>query len=327
MNYDEENVKNTKNAKNAENIENAENTKNIESTENSENIENNENTKYEKTFDEFAKNNFVKDIKIPQNLMHEINDRISKVKTKRIGIGKRQWIAGFCAVAMVAIISSATLVGLNIINNKQGKDAPIDNQSNSIITQEPTTDNQSNSIIAKLNLQNAYLPQINESGGPIHSWALGYLNIQDLYHGADDIIIADVIGEGVIVEDSGIEIDVKVVSSLKNRYKEGDLVSIHQYGEITNDGKEWTIDGVPLLRKNMKVILFVHQYENNACVILNDYLGKFLIDTNGVISYSGDYTKPNNSLPNLLKGTTNISDFLYLMEKLKENEGKETPSP
>ena len=307
MNYDEENVKDTKNTQNAKNIENAGNIENVKNTKNVEN---------EKTLDEFAKNNFVKDVKIPQNLMHEINERISKARVKRIG--KRQWIAGCCAVIMLAIVSSGTLVGLNVINNKQGKDAPIDNQSNSIITQEPTTDNQSNSIIAKLNLQNAYLPQINESGGSSASWKLGYDNIQELYHGADDIIIADVIGEGVIVDHLSIKIDVKVVSSHKNRYKEGDLVSIHQTGEITNDGREWTIDGVPLLRKNMKVILFVRQIKDETGTILNEYQGKFLLDTNGVISYSGDYTKPNNSLPNLLKGTTNISDFLSLMEKLKE---------
>lgn len=175
--------------------------------------------------------------------------------------------------------------------------------------------------ISKLNLANTYFPQKNNSKSSIEaSWPTGYHNITDLYKGADEIIIADVVGSGESINDKSVDFtrtNVKVVKSLKNVLKEGQIVPITETGTVIGESNDLSIDGVPLLRQNMKVILFIKIRQNNTYIILNDYAGKYFINSNGAISYSGNLTAQQHIQMNDIKDGSSIDDFLALIGKIK----------
>lgn len=265
----------------------------------------NENLENEKILDEFAEKNITRNITIPQNLRSEINKRIFITEVKKSLKGR--WIIGSCAILIFAFIITIAFISSNIIN-------PINREIVVLDTQKPI-------IISNLNLANTYFPKKNNSKSIIQaSWAEGYFNITDLYKGADEIIIADVVGSGESINDKSVDFtrtNVKVVKSLKNVLKEGQIVPITETGSVIGESNDLSIDGVPLLRQNMKVILFIKIRQNNTYIILNDYAGKYFISSNGAISYSGNLTAQQHIQMNDIKDGSSIDDFLALIGKIK----------
>lgn len=184
------------------------------------------------------------------------------------------------------------------------------------------TDSPSNEIKTELNLSNTYFPGINNPKSVYDaSWAHEYNNISDLYTGADDVIVADVVdsGESSI---SGLvdftKINVKVIESLKNAFKYGDIVTIIETGKSIDQSEDLSIDGVPLLKQYMKVILFIKKNDDNTCQILNDYVGKYFINSDGKITYSGNLTTRDHiQIDGGLKDGSSIDDFLTLINGIK----------
>lgn len=264
----------------------------------------NENLENEKILDEFAEKNITRNIIIPQNLRSEINKRIFITEVKKSLKGR--WIIGSCAILIFAFIITIVFISPNISNHVNKEIVKLNTQS---------------TTISKLNLANTYFPQKNNSKSSIEaSWAAGYYNITDLYKGADEIIIADVVGSGESINDKSVDFtrtNVKVVKSLKNVLKEGQIVPITETGSVIGESNDLSIDGVPLLRQNMKVILFIKIRQNNTYIILNDYAGKYFISSSGAISYSGNLTAQQHIQMNDIKDGSSIDDFLALIAKIK----------
>lgn len=173
------------------------------------------------------------------------------------------------------------------------------------------TDSPSNEIKTELNLSNTYFPGINNPKSVYDaSWAHEYNNISDLYTGADDVIVADVVDSG--------ESSKSGLVDLKNVFKYGDIVTIIETGKSIDQSEDLSIDGVPLLKQNMKVILFIKKNDDNTCQILNDYVGKYFINSDGKITYSGNLTTRNHiQIDGGLKDGSNIDDFLTLINGIK----------
>lgn len=93
---------------------------------------------------------------------------------------------------------------------------------------------------------------------------------------------------------------VKVEKVIKGDIKEGDTIEIEETGVRMEYG-DISIDGTPLLRKNMKVLLFLTETDDQvqgipAYGIRGCYFGKFFYDENDVV-YPATYFATENVIP------------------------------
>lgn len=124
-------------------------------------------------------------------------------------------------------------------------------------------------------------------------------NLQDLYNDSSLIIIGDVIDEGEIDPQyfySAVSADVRINKIIKGDKNTGDIITIAEAGERDIEpGKDWSVAGVPLLKKNMRVLLFLKESypigENKTAYLVNTgYLGKYFYDNSGNIHSSAEFT-------------------------------------
>lgn len=215
---------------------------------------------------------------------------------------------------LLAIIAAATIYFINL---EKGPSAaqPV-NVSQSAAGN--TSLSELELIMQDLNLDNTYFPSINDAPAVFQaSWAKEYRNLSDLYNSADDVIIADVSGITEEYESGHVpytKTGITIVRSLKGALEEGNTETVIETGSVANN---FSIDGVPLLRQNMKVILFVRISEYGNLVILNDYAGKYFIDKDAKVSFSGNFTKSDHIDLKVIGDDTSLDDFLKTISDVK----------
>ena len=126
-------------------------------------------------------------------------------------------------------------------------------------------------------------------------------SLQDLYDDSGLIIVGDVIDEGEIDPQyayQAVSADVKISEIIKGDKNTGDIITVSEMGERdVEPGIDWSIGGVPLLSKGMKVMLFltdpqkIGEGENDiAYLVTTTYLGKYFYDNNNNIHSCAEFT-------------------------------------
>lgn len=144
-----------------------------------------------------------------------------------------------------------------------------------------------------------YYPEKTDKNTAIScEWKRSFDNLQELYENSDLIVYADIIEDPINI-DKGlgfVKTKIKINEVLK-----GDLVErkiyIMEDGNINKDGSDHSIEGIPLLKKNMKAVLFLYKNaelkdENTDFYysVLAPLPGKFFLDENMKIHHSSELT-------------------------------------
>lgn len=153
--------------------------------------------------------------------------------------------------------------------------------------------------------------------------------IPELAEKSDVIILGDVVGERVNEEITGDCIaDISVRNVWKGNLKENDVISVHEDGAKFADWTDATIGGEPLLRKDMRVILFLFQpdYGIEGC-----FQGKFFLNNDGnVYSYEYFSNEYNDKYFSDVHESISYKDFKAILDSLSDTVGEdssETLSP
>ena len=165
-----------------------------------------------------------------------------------------------------------------------------------IFTQQKLFDKETNVSISSAEI---LLPEKNTQAGLEASLSKSYNNIQDLKNDSYAIVLGDVLLSDKSVRyndhvDLAIS-DVKIIECYSGNMNPGDIISIEETG-VRDDQGDISIDGVPLLKKNMRVLLFltepnnVVQGDQMGYGIVGVYQGKFFVDQNDQIYSSSLYS-------------------------------------
>lgn len=139
-----------------------------------------------------------------------------------------------------------------------------------------------------------YFPCANET--EVKTAMLTYVgeSLAEMYQSEETgyVVIADVVLDtGIIDHEKTPDQVVSVLrlrEVLKGDMQPGDLIRVPETGIRRLDGSDIAIDGVPLLRKNMRVLLFLkppYTMKNGETgySIRGVYQGKFFFDTEGML--------------------------------------------
>lgn len=142
-----------------------------------------------------------------------------------------------------------------------------------------------------------YFPSEQHISTVMDASVINYKNTYDMYMDSVHLVIGRVTESDKsanISEQVPIAISkVKIEKVLKGGYAVGDEINIHETGE-RNESDELSIDGVPLLKKDMKVLLFLNKGTDyyigkTSHGICGVNFGKFFYDENGLIHSSLDF--------------------------------------
>lgn len=151
-------------------------------------------------------------------------------------------------------------------------------------------------------------------------------NFEDLYELAHSVVIGTVTksDESITKEDSGLVIslaDVLVSEVYKGPVNVGDTVSIEETGERT-DTVDVSIGGVPLLRKDMKVLLFltepsnVIQGDKDGYGIIGCYYGKMILNEQDTV-HPASYFSSNAEIISDFSTPTSVNNVISKLNEFK----------
>ena len=112
-------------------------------------------------------------------------------------------------------------------------------------------------------------------------------DLQDMEDKASNVVLCTVTDDsesetfesGLVLSYAGVTVE-KVI---KGALSEGDVLNITETGTRFED-HDASIDGVPLLRKGMRVVLFLHdKTEQGRYGIVANYYGKLFVDGDGLV--------------------------------------------
>lgn len=165
-----------------------------------------------------------------------------------------------------------------------------------IFTQQKLFDKETNVSISSAEI---LLPEKNTQAGLEASLSKSYNNIQDLKNDSYAIVLGDVLlSDKSIRYNDHVDLaisDVKIIECYSGNMNPGDIISIEETG-VRDDQGDISIDGVPLLKKNMRVLLFLTEPSNivqgdqMGYGIVGVYQGKFFVDQNDQIYSSSLYS-------------------------------------
>lgn len=127
--------------------------------------------------------------------------------------------------------------------------------------------------------------------------------MSEMYNQSANVIVGTVVEHGTTDPKyfkTSVYANVRVERVLKGGLSEDDTVRVADVGEFSDDGSEISVDGVPLLRRGMRVLLFLtdgHSYtvsdegETMSYSIMGGEAGKFFIDENGLCHNVQEFTK------------------------------------
>lgn len=149
-------------------------------------------------------------------------------------------------------------------------------------------------------INQVYVPQKNTQQGMSASLSKVYENVQDLQNDAYAVVLGDVIksDEDIFYNDLvHISVsDVKVLECYTGNINEGEIISIEETG-CRDEAGDISIDGVPLLKENVKVLLFLTEPDNtiqkdkDGYGIIGVYQGKFFLDNDDNVYQSAFYSE------------------------------------
>lgn len=137
-----------------------------------------------------------------------------------------------------------------------------------------------------------YFPPKGGTGG--RSATIKYMGetAAEIFEAADSAIVGEVVEISESAEDDKSYSQVRIHRVLKGSRQAGETVAISETGLRRDDLNDTSFDGVPLLRTGMRVVLFLMppttlKNGETGCGIRGLYLGKYLIDPEDRVVYSG----------------------------------------
>lgn len=140
-------------------------------------------------------------------------------------------------------------------------------------------------------------------------------SVSELYSNSKNIVVCDITEDTKSINYRNIvnmEISsAKIVKVIKGDLKENETINIHETGTRKEDG-DISIGGTPLLRKNMRVLLFLLEPTDTimdgetSYGIAGCYYGKFFYDNGGTLYSAADYADD---------GSSKLSDFSAPMKE------------
>lgn len=156
--------------------------------------------------------------------------------------------------------------------------------------------------------------------------------IPEMYGKVQAVILADVVEDGMTEgkEDDAFA-NVSVLHAWKGDVNVGDILNVHENGIKFEDGTDDSIGGEPLLRKDMRVILFLFTRTNGETYgIRGCFQGKFFLNNDGnVYSYEYFSDEYNIKLTDV-HDCVSYEDFKAILDSLSDTVGEdnsETLSP
>ncbi len=144
-----------------------------------------------------------------------------------------------------------------------------------------------------------YFPSKDDDIGVQLASIDGCENTAELYNKSVGVIVGTVMTDGKIaLEESRSPVvmsTVKIEKVINGDFEVGETINIHESGDII-DGKEYAIAGVPLLKKKMKVLLYLigptdYYIGEDSYGINGVYQGKFFYDNNGTVHSAIAFSK------------------------------------
>ncbi len=153
-----------------------------------------------------------------------------------------------------------------------------------------------------------YFPTKSEKESVMSAEMIIPKNMSELYDTAHSIVVCDIIKDDESIQNGSVDLAIstaRIVEVIKGDHQKNTDILIQETGERLQDG-DISIDGVPLLRKNMKVLLFLNKpttenYNGKTTYgIVGCYYGKFFYDNNKTVHSAVDFAVDN---------ATELSDF------------------
>ncbi len=146
-----------------------------------------------------------------------------------------------------------------------------------------------------------YFPTKSDQTDTLEATMSAPKDMNELYNGSEAVIVCSIVGEDQTLcgsVDMAIS-KAKIEKVIKGDLTVGETVNIQETGLRREQG-DLSIDGVPLLRNNMKVMLFLSGHDDvvmdgetsygiNGC-----YYGKFFYDEDNVLHSAADFASESN---------------------------------
>ncbi|MBQ7474705.1 MAG: hypothetical protein IJS78_02155 [Clostridia bacterium] len=152
-------------------------------------------------------------------------------------------------------------------------------------------------------------PKVNKSGGAIMATISSEKiprNLKDLFDKAYAVVLGYVVNdEREETGDSGLTFsysDVEAEAVIKGELSTGEVICIEETGK-RGETADSSIGGVPLLRKNNRVLLFLKRPSGNlnndlpVYGIVGCYYGKMFLDENDVVYPASYFSKEADNIP------------------------------
>ncbi len=148
--------------------------------------------------------------------------------------------------------------------------------------------------------------------------------LSELYDASDAVVLGTVVKDDEQYKNEGSELEnalseLEIERVWKGDIKDGETVSIHETGWRYDDGKSASVGGEPVLRKGMKVVLFLGPSREGERWIKNSFQGKFIVDGQGVV-HSYEYFSDDNEFSYLddVGETVPLTDLAATLDGLAE---------
>lgn len=156
----------------------------------------------------------------------------------------------------------------------------------------------SSDAVDGMSFQEVYFPSGPSKASATVSLTLIGDSLDDLYKEADIAVIADVVeddvGEYETHDVNECVAKIRVISAYKGDVAAGDELNIREIGTRRHEiNGEYSADGVPLLHKDMRVLLFLSSEFDmpngmKGHSIFGEYQGKLIFDTEGRLHESAE---------------------------------------
>ena len=158
-----------------------------------------------------------------------------------------------------------------------------------------------------------------------------YHNLEDVNRSATLIISGEVIDDseqmGVHIPSTNMQIRIDEV--YKGDKQPGDIITVNEIGSHLPDGRDESVDTVPLMRKGDRVFLMLYEMEwlpdRELWGVVASYGGKFFYKDAYTLIYSGSLAFERDGV---LKGDVQLEEFAYsdfqrAMDTIERKSGAE----
>lgn len=148
-------------------------------------------------------------------------------------------------------------------------------------------------------------------------------------YGNSAIVAMGTITENGVLEpeyyDSKVYAKFEITQVFKGKFNKGDIITVNETGDINENG-EYGIDGVPLLKKGMNVLLFLSEPYNlskgsmpEVCYVMGAVAGKFFINSGGIVYPSQYFTNVKTYNVSDISQPITIDTFINTLNEMGKN--------